>query len=86
MNEYQILIDLRTYVDESLEDLWLTLNFVPQIGSNIFLDEADVKLPESMKGGTWFKIAEVDYQLKDNIFIVGLMELNQFNEQKAKEQ
>lgn len=85
MATFQILLDLRTYVDPNMEDVWVELNFVPQLGSNIYMKSEDVPLPEQFGEGAYFKVLEVDYLLSDNVFVVGLMGLDDFMRREQEE-
>jgi len=72
MSTYTVLLDLKTHVDSEAEDFWVDLKFVPQLGINIWLDEETNVMPAEHAGGAWFKVEDVDYQLKDDVFIVAL--------------
>ena len=75
---YTVLFDFKTQVNENIEDLVTDLPFVPTKGLTIFIDEEHIKFPEDMKSGDWFIIDDVDYILKDNLFVVALRTLGKF--------
>lgn len=78
MNSYFIIFEFRTHISESLPDLNKELNFLPSVGMNIFIDEEDMKFPEGMPEKGWFQVKDIDYLMKDNIFVISLKELGEY--------
>lgn len=79
MNKYTIVFEFRTYFDESQDEIYTQLDFIPYPGMGIFLDESEIKLDENMENKGWFKVEDVDFILKDNVFIVSLKEMGEYN-------
>lgn len=78
---YTIVFDFKSYFNEKIEDLVKELNFIPVKGMNIWFDDDEVKLPKKMENRGWFKVMDVDYLSKDNVFLIGLKDLGSFEEE-----
>ena len=78
ITKFGIFLDLKTHVNEKIDDLFVELSFVPQIGMNIYLDEEHIKFSEFGLESDWFRVVEVDYQLKDHVFIISLGKTDEY--------
>ena len=84
MATYQIMLDFKTYVHPDLEDTWVELDFVPYPDMNIFVDGESANFPEVLQEGAYFKVVDLDYLLKDKVFVASLMLLDDFLAQEGK--
>jgi hypothetical protein len=80
MNKHVIIFEFKTFFDEKMEDHVMELNFIPYKGLNIFISDEFIKLPKKMENRGWFEVAEVDYLMADNAFVVSLKEIGGYTE------
>ena len=45
---------------------------------NIWFDKDNVKFPEGMPVEGWFKVEDIDYLLKDELFVISLKESGEY--------
>lgn len=86
MATFHIMLDFGTYVHPEIEDVWIELNFVPYPDMNIYVDRESGNLPAAIGEGAYFKVVDLDYLLKDNVFVASLMLLDDFLENKKGEE
>lgn len=75
---YSVIFEFRTYIDEEIPDFATELNFVPNVGMNIYIDGESHQFPEPMQEGGWFKVEDVDYLLKDNVFVISMKDASEY--------
>jgi len=85
MQTYAVLFEFRTYISEDIEDYFVELNFVPALGMNFYIDDSQVKFPKELKGGGWFKAEDIDYLIKDSVFIVSLKDASEYDFKEVEE-
>jgi hypothetical protein len=76
--KYSIIFEFRTYIDDEFPDFATELNFVPVVGMNFYITNESHLFPESMKEGRWFKVEDVDYLLKEDVFVVSLKDASEY--------
>jgi len=60
---FAIIFDLKTYIDDDINDISVSLNFVPAQGMTIYIEDE------------YYSVEDIDYLLKDDIFLISLKEL-----------
>lgn len=77
-NTYSIIFEFRTYIDEEIPDFSAELSFVPASGMNIFIDGESHQFPEPMQEGGWYKVEDVDYLLKEDVFVLSMKNASEY--------
>ena len=60
---FAIIFDFKTYINDDIDDMSLNLSFIPTKDMNLHIDKE------------WYSVEDIDYLLKEDLFVISLKEL-----------